>query len=626
MTVTSTRVARGRLGLCAIRAYAASCFTLPLFATTVVGPGTAQAQTPPAEAILITASRTPQALASVLADVSVIERADIERSGVSGVADLLARLPGVQISRSGGIAGTTNVFVRGSEGRHTAVYVDGVRLDSQSTGGTLWEQLPLDQIDRIEVLRGPAAALYGSDAVAGVVQLFTRRGQGALRPTASASVGSHGTAQAQAGISGGAGPVDYALSASHGRSDGFNARTLATANPDDDGWRRNAVQARLGWQAHADHRLEASLLATRLRSRYDSSATADDVSHHTLRTTSLGWTARWTDSATTRVSAGQSQSTYETQPNYYRTETTLRNHTLLHEQRFGSQVITGMLERRDDELLNPATAFATPLKGERHQDAIGLGWRGDFGDHGLQAQVRHDQDSEFGGKNTGSLAWGWRVAPQWRITAAAATSFRVPTLYQRFSQYGNPALVPESGRNVELGLRWSAAGSALSLSTWRNQISNLIAFGPPGPCADGFGCYVNIGRARLEGLTLAGHTQLGAVTLRGSFDLHDPVNVDSGKLLARRARQFGTLAAETTWAGWTLVAELQGSGERFENATNTQRLGGYGLVNLFVSRPLLPGLTLEARLDNAADKAYELARTYATGGRSGQLALRWAPR
>lgn len=577
------------------------------------------------ERVVITANRTPQPLSSVLADVSVVEREEIERSGAFGVADLLARLPGIEFARNGGPGTTTSLFIRGSETRHTAVYIDGVRVDSQSTGGAAWEQIPLDQIERIEVLRGPAAAVYGSDAVAGVVQLFTQRGKGAARPTAALTVGSYNTVQARAGISGSVDALDYALSAGHGRSDGFDARTAAAAghNTDQDGWKRSSVQGRIGYQLSAAHRVDASLLATNLRSGYDSSATADDQNHHTLRTASLAWEGRWNAGATTRAQVGQTGSTYETQPSYYRTETTLQNITLQHEQRFGIHLLTGTLERRNDELFNPATAFAADLRGKRHQDAIGLGWRGDFGDHGLQAHVRHDEDSEFGGKSTGSLAWGWAFMPQWRVTASAATSFRVPTLYQRFSQYGNTALVPETGRNVELGLRWAAAGSEASLTAWNNKISNLINFGPPGPCVDSFGCYVNVGRAELKGVTLAGRTQWGPVALRGSLDWHDPRNADTDKVLARRARKLATFGAETQLAGWTFGTEVQAAGVRFDNATNTQRLGGYALLNLLASTTLMPGLALEARIDNLADKNYQLARTYAVAGRNGQITLRW---
>lgn len=576
--------------------------------------------------IVVTASRSPQPLSSVLADLSVIDRATIERSGLGGVAELLARLPGIEIARSGGPGSNTSVYIRGGETRHTAVYIDGMRIDSQASGGVQWEQIPLDQIDRIEVLRGPAAAVYGSDAVAGVVQLFTRRGKGQPRPSAALTLGSFATRQAEVGVSGSTETLDYALSASHGQSDGFDARTEAAAghNPDRDGWRRSAASARVGAQLDGDHRLEASLLTSRLRSGYDGYAPgADDQNHHRMDSGRLAWQGRWSDALTTRLQLGQSRSTYETQPDFYRTETTLRDASLQIEQRLPLGVASATLERREDRLHNPPTAFGAAFGGRRHQDAIGLGWRGDLGGHGLQASLRHDEDSEFGGKASGGLAWGWIFVPQWRLTAAAASSFRVPTLYQRFSEYGNPGLVPESGRNLELGLRWAQAGSELGVKLWRNRLSQLIGFGAPGACASGFGCYENVGRARLQGLTLAGHTQLAGVDLRASLDWHDPRNLDSDKQLARRARRMASLGAQTRLAGWLLGAELQAAGERWDDAANTHRLAGYGLLNLTASRPLVPGLELQARVDNLGDQDYQTAGSYATAGRSGQLALRW---
>ncbi len=606
------------VGRAAAVAAAAACLApLPILAQPLSGAEL--------EPVVVTANRTPQPLSSVLADISVVDRETIERSGAVGIGDVLARLPGIEMSRSGGPGSATSVFIRGSESRHAAVYLDGVRLDSQTTGGAVWEQIPLDRIERIEVLRGPAAAVYGSDAVAGVVQLFTRRGAGPARPTAAATVGSYGTAVVEAGVSGSADALDYALSASHGRSDGFDSRIATGANPDADGWRRSAVQARAGVGLNEVHRVDASLLASDLRSQYDGFTPGlDDVGLHRLRTGSLGWEGRWTESATTRLQLGRTESRYETRPSVYRTDTTLGNATLLHDQRIGPNLLTATLERREDELANPGIGAVATLEGRRHQDAIGLGWRGDFGDHGVQAHVRRDRDSEFGGKSTGSLAWGWAFLPQWRVTAAAATSFRVPTLYQRFSQYGNASLVPENGRNVELGLRWAAGGSEASLNAWRNRLTDLIAFGATGPCTDPSGCYVNVGRARLEGVTLAGRTAVGAATLHGSLDWHDPRNTATDKLLQRRARRLATFGAETLLSGWTLGAEVQAAGARFDDAANTRRLGGYALVDVFVSTLLAPGLTLQGRIDNVADKTYELARTYATAGRNAQVALRWA--
>ncbi|HNU11231.1 MAG TPA: TonB-dependent receptor [Rubrivivax sp.] len=579
-----------------------------------------------AEQIVVTASRTPQPISSVLADVSVVDRSEIEKSGAQSVAEVLARLPGIEFVRNGGPGASTSVYIRGGETRHTAVYIDGVRVDSQSTGGAAWEQIPIEQIERIEVVRGPAATIYGSDAVAGVVQLFTRRGQWALQASAALTLGSYATRQLQAGLSGAAGGFDYSLSASHGRSDGEDARTAAVVghNPDRDGWKRSSLQARAGVRIDERQRVEASLLASRLDSAYDDFMPGqDDESKHRLAVTGLSWQARWSETATTRAQLGRTRSTYETQPSFYRTETTLGTALLQHEQRVGAHLLTATLERRDDKLENAPDAFNAGFGGKRHQNALGLGWRADLGAQSLQAQVRRDDDSEFGGKSTGSLSWGLAFAPHWRAHATVASSFRVPTIYQRFSPYGNPGLVPETGRNAELGLRWADGENTLSLGVWRNRLRNLINFGAAGPCADAFGCYENIGRAQLKGVTLSGRTRVSGLTLRGSMDWHDPRDVASDKILARRARRLASFGAETTWAGWTLGTEVQAVGRRYDNAANTRVLGGYALLGLYASRSIVAGWVLDARIDNLGDKAYERVYGYTTPGRNAQVSLRW---
>ena len=575
---------------------------------------------------VVTATRTERPLADLVADVSVLDRDAIERSGAVGVADLLARLPGVEFARSGGIGGTTSVFLRGAESRFTAVYIDGVRVDTQTTGGAQWEQIPLAQIDRIEVLRGPAAAVYGSDAIGGVVQLFTRKGEGPAAPYAQVGLGSHGTRTAQAGVSGGAGALDYSLGISHERSDGFNARPIPTANPDDDGYRRTSGNARVGLQIDARNRIEGTLLASNLWSQYDGfTPGADDVSRQQLRTGGLTWTSRWSDAYTTRVQATASRSSYGTAPDTYRTDTTLRNYLFQNEWRLGAQTFTVALERREDELHNPATDFTTDLRGKRSQNALALGYGVSAGAHSLQANLRRDDDSEFGGKTTGSLAYGFAVTPQWRATVSAGTSFRAPTLYQRFREYGVATLQPESGRNVEAGLRWTEGASSVGVVAYRNRVRNLINFGAPGTCASAFGCYESVGRGEYSGITLTGTHRLGRVNLRGSIDWQDPRDLTRDRQLARRAKHHAVLGADTQLAGWTWGAELQTSGRRYDDAANTKVLGGYGLVNLYASTRVARDFTLLARVDNLNDKRYETASTYATAGRTLYVALKWAP-
>jgi len=574
--------------------------------------------------MVVTATRTAQPLTDVLADVSIVDRQTIEQSGATGLADVLARLPGIEISRNGGPATTSSVFLRGAETRFTAVYVDGVRVDSQSgSGGATWEAIPLSQIDRIEVLRGPAAAIYGSDAVAGVIQIFTRKGEAGVAPYVGVGVGSHRTWRAEAGVSGASGTVDYALGATREGSRGFDATTKAGSNPDRDGYHQSSVSGRLGWQLNAAHRLEGTLLHNESNSGYDTSA-ADDRSLHRLQALGLHWDAQWSGQYKTRLSVTESKDRYQTTPSPYLTDTQLRNYLLHNEWRLGVHQFTAALERREDHLEN------APIDRSRSQNALALGYGLHQGAHTLQLNARHDRDSEFGNKSTGSAAYGYQFAPQWRATASVGTAFRVPSLYQRFSMYGDDSLKPETSRNVEMGVKWLRDGSSFSATAYRNDVRNLVTYvSGPGPCPGGSGpypgCYSSVGKARYQGLTLAGAHQLGSVRLRGSLDFQNPENLDTGKQLARRAKRHATLGADTRLGQWTLGAEAQLSGRRFDDAANKNVLGGYTLVNLHASTRVARDWQVFARVDNLADKQYEVARTYATPGRSVFVGLKWAP-
>jgi len=616
------------------RIAASLCLRPALVSLAVLGACAAQAQQNGSTPILIaqnlrapsmaetvvTATRTPQPLSDLVADVTVIDRETIETSGATGLADVLARVPGIEISRNGGPGTTTSVFLRGAESRFTAVYIDGVRIDSQSTGGAAWESVPLAQIDRIEVLRGPAGAVYGSDAMGGVVQIFTKRGEQGVAPYVGVGIGSHRTTKVEAGVSGASGTIDYAFGIAREESKGFNARTTATANPDRDGYDSTSANARMGLQLNAAHRLEATLLTNDMDSGYDTSPTADDRNLRKLHALGLNWQAQWSTSYKTRVQVTDSRDQYETRPSPYLTETRLRGYLFQNEWRQGPHLLTAALERREDRLEN------APIDRKRSQDALALGYGYTVGAHTLQANVRHDSDSEFGGKGTGSLAYGFSFAPQWRATASVGTAFRAPTLYHRFSEYGTGRLNPESSRNAELGLRWAQGSSSFSVTAYRNRVEDLIVFGAAGPCPSSLGCYANVARAEYKGVTFAGSYRLGSVQLRGSLDLQNPRDLATGKMLARRAKRHGTLGADTQLAGWTVGAEVQASGRRFDNAANTLNLGGYALVNLYASTRIARDFTLVARLDNAADKQYELARTYATPGRVAYLGVKWAPK
>ncbi len=253
-----------------------------------------------------------------------------------------------------------------------------------------------------------------------------------------------------------------------------------------------------------------------------------------------------------------------------------------------------------------------PIDRDRSQNGVALGYGYNAGGHTVQVNVRHDEDSEFGGKGTGSVAYGYAITPQWRATASVGTAFRAPTLYQRFSQYGVASLSPETARNAELGLRYAQGSSSFSVVAFRNRVRDLISFAGAGPCASTFGCYANTARAEYKGVTFAASHRIGPMQLHGSLDVQRPRDLDTGKQLARRAKHHGTFGADAQ-CGW-----LDSGGPKCR--PRAAALTPWPTPTCWAATPwstctpaprIARDYTLLARVDNLTDKDYQLARDYA---------------
>ena len=604
----------------------AVCAARVVLGATLVSAASVQAAN--LDEVVVSVTRSEQRLADVVADVTVVDSETIARSGQSSVAELLARQPGIQITTNGGPATTTNVFVRGASTQYTAVYLDGVRMDSQTTsGGVTWQNIPLALVDRIEILRGPAAAVYGSDAMGGVILLFTKKGEGHWAPYVEAGYGTHGTYRAGAGMSGAVGVWDYSLSAQREGSEGFNSKTIATADPDKDGYRRTSLAANVGLQLNAAHRVQAQVLKSETKSDYDDSSKRNGAQYQReMETLGASWLARWSDVYRSTLSVNTSRDDYTLVPSNDKTKTRLNNYLWQNEFNVAKgQLLTAALERREDDFTNVKVSEGHQ---SRHQNALALGYGITLGAHTLQLNARHDKDSEFGGKSTGAAAYAWKFAPQWRVSASVGTAFRVPTLYQRFSSYGDANLKPEESRNQELGLRWAQGDDHFSATVYRNRFTNMVSYvsygKKKGPCGD-TGCYENVDRAQLEGLTLAGAYRTGAFKWHGSVDFQNPRNEKTGQMLARRSQRYATLGVDTSVQGWMLGTEMQTFSRRHNTEGDAKILAGYTLFNLSASRQIAKDFTLTARVDNLMDRDYTVAKDYATAGRTFYVGLKWMP-
>ncbi|SOE36248.1 vitamin B12 transporter [Delftia acidovorans] len=585
-----------------------------------------RAQTSQLDTVVVTASRSEQSLRTVTADMTVIDAETIARSGATGVADLLVQVPGVQINRNGGPGQVTSVYLRGTSNQHTAVFIDGVRYSSQELqGGAVWSTLPLAQIERIEVLRGPAAAIYGSDAMGGVIQIFTKRADGQTRAYAEAGIGNQGTSKLATGFQGGANGFTYGLNLADERSDGFDVYPGNTfsPNPDKDGYSNTSLGLNAGYKTGI-HQIDASLLHSRLRTHYDQSPPPfDDYDVVKNTTGSLRWQAGWNAmyKSVVQISHTDSQSDRHTQsPESAKGRSTnylLQNLFTLGQHRFNID-----LERREDRL-DTQYAWTQNTDSRRVQNSLSAGWRLTEGRHQFDANLRHDQVRDQQNKTTGGLGYGLQIDERWRWVASAGTAFRTPTLYERFTGQAAADLKPESSTNVETGLHYAAGANRLSAVVYRNKFKNLITYdwNSAVPC----NCYRNWQSVEITGLTLAGSTRLGSANLGASLDFMNPENLETGKLLPYRSKRMLKLNADTQAAGWTLGGEAQLYSGRYADEANTFKLGGYGVVNLYAQRQLTRQWTLLARVNNIADRDYAPTRGYANAGRTVFVSVRWTP-
>lgn len=587
-------------------------------------------------ATVVTATRQAQRTSDVLSDVTLISREELARAGQTSVAEILARQPGVEYIASGSAGSVTNVYLRGGANeKHTLVLVDGVRVGSATLGSFSWSRLPADQVERVEILRGPASSLYGSDAIGGVVQIFTRRGEGAPRLNAEVGMGRYDTQSASAGISGAANGWNYSLQASELGTRGFNNRTDAKnlIYGDRDGFQEKSASGSLGYRIAPGHELGLSLFRSLGNSQYDSTSTSQATVSKDYRNllvvSSYGvWmknalSADWT--STLRLGKGADDSVNLTNgvlSSAIRTDQT--QYAWQNDLKTGFGNLMLALERLDQSLTT-TTAYA--LK-NRTIDSIILGWTGRQGRHDWQASVRRDDNSQFGGRTTESLAYGYRINDAWRVHASMGTAFRAPSfndLYYplSFGSQGNPNLRPESARNREAGVRYANSVEEISLIAFRNDISDLISWTS---VLTPVNIPVNIGHARLSGATLAYSGRWGKVDIQGSWTNQDARDADTNRWIARRARNFATLSAGRDEGKWDWRVEWYGADSRFDNDQNSRVLGGYGLLGVQASLRLGQGWSLFGRVNNLFDKKYELAGDFGTSGVNLFAGLRYAPK
>lgn len=578
--------------------------------------------------VVVTATRAPAPLADAIAQTTLFDSQDIADTNSTDAIGLLAFAPGVQITRNGGPGASSGMFLRGASSAQSLVLIDGVRVESAGLGAAQLSQMMLAEIDHIEVVNGNVSALYGSGAIGGVVQIFTKEGGNhPPRFNFETEYGSYHTQRQQFGVNGALdqdGRTTFDVTVSREKTDGFSSidpAIVPNANPNANGYLNESVAATLRhaftdkWDGGVRF-----LQSNGINSFDDAYGVPTDLneSHDRVRSASVFANGKLTDRWTTHVTVAEGQDRANIEQNgVYTSKFDSENRQYLWQNDFllgaDHKLLFGY-EHLDQTL--DSDQFAAPA---RHVDSVFAGYVGRVGGNELQANVRHDQYSDFGRANSYYLGYGYYFDAHWKVTASYAESFRAPSfddLYYPFS--GNPSIQPERSHSIEAALQYASGRlGVLRLTAFQTRYSNLIDY-----VADGNGFYVaqNVGRAKVQGIEGAWAGHVGATDVRASFTLQNPVDETNHEDLTRRARRFASFTAHRSIGDWRVGGEWIVSGARSDYDST---LAGYGVVNLSARYEITKSWYVDARIDNLFDKDYELAYSYNTPRRGAYLTLGW---
>jgi vitamin B12 transporter len=590
----------------------------------------------PADEVVVTATRLEQPLSQVIGAASVITRADIERRQVHSVQDLLRGETGLSVVNNGGLGKLSNVYLRGADAEQVLVLIDGVRAGSATSGTMAFEYLPVEQIERIEIVRGPRSSIYGADAIGGVIQIFTRRAQGAA---VNAGAGSDDTYDVGASFGADSGAAWISASANHLQSDGFNSCNGApfppgggcfTYEPDRDGFDNTSGALRAGYEWGSFASIEASALYATGTNEYDG-----DFGNETEFTTevlTVNARLRPVEAWDLRLTVGE---TGDLQDNFLddpaglaarmqvgEFDTTRRSASLQSDWfAADAHTVTVGVDYVDDRV-DSATAYEATSR-----DNLGVfgQYQAEFGAHQALLSARHDDNEQFGGHNTGNIGWKWRLSEQMALTAAWGTAFGAPTfndLY--FPDFSNPDLEPEESRSYELGLSGRASLVNWSLAAFENRVEQQIVYDASISAPN------NLNEARLRGVETEANAALGVWSVAVSYTWLDPRNRSPGpdfdNYLPRRARQFGHVEVGRALGSVDARMRLTAEGSRYDDVANTMRLGGHAVLDLIFDYAMNPQWTLQGKIANALDRDYETVRLYNQDDRAFFVSLRYQPR
>ena len=591
------------------------------------------------EPVVVTASRYSESLQDSLSSSTVITSKEIEASSASSLEEIFNTVAGLDIKPSGVFGKNTSIFMRGTNSSHTLTMIDGVKIYSATSGGAAYQHIPLNQIDRIEIVRGPRSGLYGSEAIGGVIQIFTKKGQ--LEPEASFTIeqGSYNTSEINAGFSGRNGKFSYSLNANQLDTDGIDSIVHTTTN-DDDSYNNKSLSSSLSYDYAKDITLSISVLDAQGITLYDNCYDVDfdwianptgnpytdncyaDFQQQTVSTKAsytpdgiwdasliIGYSKDFSDNFWNDDANNTFQTEYQNisfQNNFQLTE---------------DQLVIAGIDSTDDKV------SATPYDSTKSRENLGvfLSWNGKVGKIKTSLNLRNDDNEQFGSHSTGTVSAGMDISKQSNLFVSFGSAFKAPSFNELyFPFYGSEDLVPEESESFEFGYKASTDNVKTDISIFRTTVDNLINYD------SALGTANNISKAEIEGIEASLGTTINKWKVDFSAAFIEPLNKDTAYLnniLPARTKHKTNIKLSRNFGKTDLNLSVLNQGSRFTDANNDQKLDGYTTLDIKLGHKLNKNMTVNAKLNNAFDEEYAInansSSIYNTMGRSVFISLNY---
>lgn len=566
--------------------------------------------------IVVTATRSPTKISNTIAQTRVVDSEELKRYQGQTALEVLKRQPGISHYTNGGMGTTSNIYMRGYDGKQILVLIDGIRYSSLSTGTAALNLLPADQIERIEVLYGASgSSIYGADAMGGVIQVFTK-GSDIERSQFSVTAGAGSNDQylygASAQLSNASG-TNLSLSASHNETDGINAtlpdpgNDYAPYNSDDDGFESDNFSVTLNQRINDEWLAGASALYSKSTTDFDNGAAENVYSDQETGAAQIFVDYRYLPGSSVKLQYGHSIDNIDT-PTYDSFYDTKQDQVSLvgqHQLPVGKGVY-GV------EYLNQSIDTSDFDVDDRDVTSAFLGYVLANNQFDAQANIRFDDNSQYGDQTTYNLGGAYHINPSLRVGANYAKGFRAPSFNDLYSPFGgNANLKAETSDNYEAFIEYDTLLQSTRLTGYYNQVDDLINYvSNPTPENPFAGNSENVNEAKIKGLTLTSDWQLDNYLFGGSYD-YQQAKDDSGEanddnFLAIRPEHKGLIYAGYRLPSLDIRAEYEYIDDYYSNPANTdaQLVEGYGLLNISGNYKLNPNLSLTARLNNITNKKY----------------------